>query len=120
MEKIEQDYDYVTGRAVIRLQRFLPMVEKNLRGGVAKGGDYDSYDMDSKLGPGILYLKGGDLTSEIQELGFSPLSSRLDRWIPKFQGSQELLYFPARRAKKGWKALQGAALAACLNVKGSK
>lgn len=103
MEKIEQDYDFVTGRAVIRLPRFLPMVEKNLRGGVAKDG-LGKDSMDSKLGPGILYLKGGDLTPEIQELGFSPLSSRLNRWIPKFQGSQELLYFPAKNNR--WKALQ--------------
>lgn len=87
----------MTGRAVIRLPRFLPMVEKNLRGGVAKDGLGKDYSMDSKLGPGILYLKGGDLTPEIQELGFSPLSSRLNRWIPKFQGSQELLYFPAKK-----------------------
>ena len=99
VEHIAQQYDFVTGRAVIRLPTFLPMVTKNLRGGIASESETDGLDgsrLGSRLGPGILYLKGGDFDEEVQELGFSPLRSRLDRWIPNFDGTQELLYFRAK------------------------
>lgn len=97
VEQITQQYDFVTGRAVIRLPTFLPMVTKNLRGGIASAEfDPDGLDGSRRVGPGILYLKGGDFDEEVQELGFSPLRSRLDRWIPNFEGTQELLYFRAK------------------------
>lgn len=98
VEHIAQQYDFVTGRAVIRLPTFLPMVTKNLRGGIARSetDGLDGSRLGSRLGPGILYLKGGDFDEEVQELGFSPLRSRLDRWIPNFDGTQELLYFRAK------------------------
>ena len=111
VEHISAQYDFVTGRAVIRLPTFLPMVRKNLRGGIAESDGLDGFGESdgSRVGPGILYLKGGDFDEEVQELGFSPLRSRLDRWIPNFQGTQELLYFRAkvpgrqgRRWGQGW------------------
>lgn len=99
VEHIAQQYDFVTGRAVIRLPTFLPMVTKNLRGGIARSetDGLDGSRLGSRLGPGILYLKGGDFDEEVQELGFSPLRSRLDRWIPNFDGTQELLYLKRGR-----------------------
>ena len=101
VEKIQQDYDFVTGRAVIALPQFLPMVEKNLRGGIARSKDREDSNSDNsdgnKVGPGILYLKGGDFDAEVKQLGFTPFRSRLNRWIPNFDGTQELLYFPAKR-----------------------
>ena len=103
VENMAAKYDFVTGRAVTSLPKFIPMVAKNLRGRLARTtaeaedaeGQGRIERVESRCGPGILYLKGGDLREEIQALGFAPrLRSDLDQWIPGYDESDCLLHFP--------------------------
>lgn len=57
-EKLEDQYEFVVSRAVTRLQPFVGWVRNKI-----------SRNSFHPLKNGILYLKGGDLTEEIAELG---------------------------------------------------
>lgn len=56
-EELDQQYNFVVSRAVTRLDRFLPWVEKKLY----------PHDKDFTKG-GMYFLKGGDLHEEISEV----------------------------------------------------
>ena len=53
-QAFKQPVDFVVSRAVTRMEDFVPWVRKNIKN---KGSH--------RLGNGILYLKGGDLTEEL-------------------------------------------------------
>lgn len=53
-QAFKQPVDFVVSRAVTRMEDFVPWVKKNIKN---KG--------THRLGNGILYLKGGDLTEEL-------------------------------------------------------
>ncbi len=55
-EQVRDKYDFVVSRAVTRLAAFHPWVAK-------------SYKAKPAPGAGLYYLKGGDLTDELAELG---------------------------------------------------
>lgn len=55
-EEVKQNFDFVVSRAVTRLGGFYPWVKGKFK-----------KDNNHALDNGILYLKGGDLTEEIQE-----------------------------------------------------
>lgn len=61
VEDLEDRFDFVIGRAVTALPRFLEWVGKNVRKG-----------KKSSLENGILYLKGGDFSEELKELRRQP------------------------------------------------
>ena len=54
VQAFKQPVDFVVSRAVTRMEDFVPWVRKNIKN---KGSH--------RLGNGILYLKGGDLTEEL-------------------------------------------------------
>lgn len=61
VENLEEQFDFVIGRAVTALPQFILWVKNKIRPG-----------FKSPLSNGILYLKGGDFTQEIEVLGISP------------------------------------------------
>ena len=56
IEQYNEKFDFVASRAVTRFPRFVNWVKDNIRSG-----------HKNELVNGILYLKGGDVTSEIQD-----------------------------------------------------
>lgn len=56
-EQVKDKYDFVVSRAVTRMSKFLPLVQNNIK-----------QDNLNVLPNGILYLKGGDLREEMQEI----------------------------------------------------
>ena len=57
-EEIDQQFDFVVTRAVARIKKFLPWVKGKIRP-----------DSKNTIKNGVLFLKGGDLTEEIEESG---------------------------------------------------
>ena len=55
VEQMKNKYDFVVSRAVTRLPEFVPLVRKNI-----------SEKQLNAIPNGIIYLKGGDLTTELQ------------------------------------------------------
>lgn len=85
VEKQEEEYDFVIGRAVIEFKKFVSLTMKN----ISKNGF-------NKLMNGILYLKGGDLAAEL-----APFTSRVVTWNiseffsePYFK-AKKIVYLPA-------------------------
>lgn len=56
-EQVKDKYDFVLSRAVTRMSKFLPLVQNSIK-----------QDNLNVLPNGILYLKGGDLREEMQEI----------------------------------------------------
>ncbi|MDC3336649.1 16S rRNA (guanine(527)-N(7))-methyltransferase RsmG [Flavobacteriales bacterium] len=56
-EQVKDKYDFVVSRAVTRMSKFLPLVQNSIK-----------QDNLNVLPNGILYLKGGDLREEMQEI----------------------------------------------------
>jgi len=56
-EQVKDKYDFVLSRAVTRMSKFLPLVQNSIK-----------QDNLNVLPNGILYLKGGDLRQEMQEI----------------------------------------------------
>lgn len=57
-EKVKSKYDFVLARAVTRMYPFYQLIKKKIR------PDFQAGDLPN----GILYLKGGDLSEELEEL----------------------------------------------------
>lgn len=67
-QAFKQPVDFVVSRAVTRMEDFVPWVKKNIKN---KG--------THRLGNGILYLKGGDLTEEL-----APFPEAEQFWLSQF------------------------------------
>lgn len=61
VEDLDEKFDFVVGRAVTALPKFINWVKTKIRAG-----------SQSSLPNGILYLKGGDFEEEVKELGIEP------------------------------------------------
>lgn len=91
IESHKNTYDFVLGRAVTALPRFIPWVRKNIQAG-----------KKANLENGILYLKGGDISEEINALGIPPtdiyaLNTLYDN---KYCLDKHLIYFKKSALKK--------------------
>lgn len=64
VEELNEKFDFVIGRAVTALPKFISWVKNKVRSG-----------SQSSLPNGVLYLKGGDFAQEIKELGIIPTAS---------------------------------------------
>ncbi|MEM8868013.1 MAG: 16S rRNA (guanine(527)-N(7))-methyltransferase RsmG [Verrucomicrobiota bacterium] len=60
-ESISKQFDFVTGRAVKNLPEYFSWIKGNLRRG-----------QRNSIPNGVLYWKGGDLTTELGEIGIKP------------------------------------------------
>lgn len=83
-EDINDEFDFIIGRAVTALPRFVGWIKNKIRPG-----------SQSNLANGVLYLKGGDITEELIELGVTPTSIyRLsDQFNNEFCHDKCLIYF---------------------------
>lgn len=64
VEDLNEKFDFVVGRAVTALPKFIGWVKPKIRQGSG-----------SELANGVLYLKGGDFSEEIKELGIVPTAT---------------------------------------------
>lgn len=79
-------YDYVVSRAVMRLDALIPLIKKNI-----SGTDKNKYPN------GLVCLKGGDLTDEIESISYSVMDIALsDYFNEPFFETKSLIYVPMK------------------------
>lgn len=86
-EQIDQKFDFIVSRAVTQLKDFYPWIKSKFKKG--RNGDFKN---------GVLYLKGGDLTEELEasklkQIQLFPLS---DIFTEEFFDTKYVVYFPAQ------------------------
>ena len=84
-EKIKGEYDFIISRAVTRMDDFVNWVRKKIR----KKSRHD-------LKNGILYLKGGDLTEELQHFPNATLYSLTDYFDDPFFETKKVVHLPIK------------------------
>ena len=83
-ENVAKDYDFIVSRAVTRLKPFFDWVK-----------DKVSKNQFNDLRNGILYLKGGDLTEELEEFGGKyEQYSLADYFTEEFFETKKVVYVP--------------------------
>ncbi|MEI2421162.1 RsmG family class I SAM-dependent methyltransferase, partial [Arthrospira platensis SPKY2] len=90
-EELESKWDFVLGRAVSELPRFLGWISKNLR----PGGSPD-------LPNGVLYLKGSLYKPELESCGIQPFAVHdigASLQLPYYQ-EKYLIHLDARSVRK--------------------
>lgn len=87
-EQIKGKYDFVVSRAVTRLSRFFPWIRHNFK----------SYHRHSSMPNGLLYLKGGELTEELNESKLKKIKSfELPHYFQEeFFETKKVIYIPAQ------------------------
>jgi 16S rRNA (guanine527-N7)-methyltransferase len=85
-EQIQHKYDFIVSRAVTRLNEFYGWVNRKVKAG-------STHDLDN----GILYLKGGDLTDELNELKKPYSLYNLSNYFTEdFFETKKVVYVPIR------------------------
>ncbi|TAH01357.1 MAG: 16S rRNA (guanine(527)-N(7))-methyltransferase RsmG [Sphingobacteriales bacterium] len=86
-DQIDQKFDFIVSRAVTSLKEFYPWINKKFNITTSKG-----------LKNGVLYLKGGDLSTEIEESGIKrvQLFAIKDFFEEEFFETKYVVYFPAQ------------------------
>lgn len=88
-ETLSETYDFVISRAVTRLKSFLPWLK----------GKWNTTSSKDFL-PGVLYLKGGDLTEELEEINQIYKVYHLSEITPlPFFATKKLVYIPANQSR---------------------
>lgn len=83
-ETLVRKYDFVVSRAVTRMANFYPWVK-----GKIKREDFNEFQN------GILYLKGGDVDEEMEELDRSYVTYHLDDYFKEdFFETKKVVYMP--------------------------
>ncbi|MBN3520515.1 16S rRNA (guanine(527)-N(7))-methyltransferase RsmG [Algoriphagus lutimaris] len=83
-EELVRKYDFVVSRAVTRMINFYPWVKNKIR-----KEDFNEYPN------GILYLKGGDVDEELEELGKSYVVYHLEDYFKEdFFETKKVVYMP--------------------------
>ncbi|MEB2776733.1 16S rRNA (guanine(527)-N(7))-methyltransferase RsmG [Algoriphagus sp. D3-2-R+10] len=83
-EQLVRKYDFVTSRAVTRMANFYPWVKNKIR-----KEDINEYPN------GILYLKGGEVDEEMEELGKSYVVYHLEDYFKEeFFETKKVIYMP--------------------------
>ncbi|HLR50280.1 MAG TPA: 16S rRNA (guanine(527)-N(7))-methyltransferase RsmG [Candidatus Sphingobacterium stercoripullorum] len=83
-EHVKDKYDFIVSRAVTRLSNFIPLIRNKL----------ENKDINA-LSNGILYLKGGDLESEVKEAKVKAELYPLDAYFREdFFETKYVLYIP--------------------------
>lgn len=83
-ENLVRKYDFVVSRAVTRMANFYPWVK-----GKIKREDFNEFQN------GILYLKGGDVDEEMEELDRSYVTYHLDDYFKEdFFETKKVVYMP--------------------------
>ena len=83
-EQLKEKYDFVVSRAVTRLPEFVQWVRKNI-----------SHKQKNALPNGILYLKGGDLTEEINSFKKNIFVQNLSEYFDEeFFETKKIVHLP--------------------------
>jgi len=83
-EQIRDRYDFVVSRAVTRLPEFVPWVQKNI-----------SKKQWNAVPNGIIYLKGGDLSQEVQPFKKNILIQNIGEYFEEeFFETKKIVYLP--------------------------
>ena len=83
-EQLDGEYDFVVSRAVTTLGEFVPWVKGKI-----------SKSQYNKLRNGILYLKGGDLTSELFTFRHKVKTRDISEWFEEeFFETKKVIYLP--------------------------
>jgi len=83
-EQLVRKFDFVVSRAVTRMINFYPWVKNKIR-----KEDFNEYPN------GILYLKGGDVDEELEELGKSYVVYHLEDYFKEdFFETKKVVYMP--------------------------
>lgn len=85
VEDINDTYDFIVSRAVAVMPTFVHWI----KGKVAKKQNHD-------LKNGILYLKGGDLTEELQDYPKATIYSISDFYSEDFFDTKKVVYLPIK------------------------
>ncbi len=84
-EKIKNRFDFIISRAVTQMPRFLPWT---------KGKFKSDTKETTGLAKGILYLKGGDLTEELEGVKNYQIFNLKDYFAEVFFDTKKVLYIP--------------------------
>ena len=82
-QEFKQPVDFVVSRAVTRMEVFVPWVKKNIKN---KG--------THRLGNGILYLKGGDLSEELAPFPKAEQYELTEYFEETFFETKKVVYLP--------------------------
>ena len=82
-QEFKQPVDFVVSRAVTRMEDFVPWVKKNIKN---KG--------THRLGNGILYLKGGDLSEELAPFPKAEQYELTQYFEETFFETKKVVYLP--------------------------
>jgi len=85
VEDINETYDFIVSRAVAAMPTFVHWV----KGRIAK-------KQNNKLKNGILYLKGGDLTAELQNYKTATIYNLNDYFTEDFFNTKKLVHLPMK------------------------
>jgi len=88
VEDINETYDFIVSRAVAVMPTFVHWV----KGRIAK-------KQNNKLRNGILYLKGGDLTAELQKYKTASIYNLSDYFTEDFFDTKKLVHLPKKFKK---------------------
>jgi len=85
VKNLKSKFDFVLGRAVTKMEKFVPLVKKNI--------------LIQKYKSGIIYLKGGDLTYEEERFPNIEIYSLKDRFESNFFETKKIIYIPQNDLK---------------------
>lgn len=85
VENIDGQYDFIVSRAVAQMETFVRWV----KGKVAKKSNHE-------LKNGILYLKGGDLTEELQKYSTAGIYELSDYFEEDFFDTKKVVHLPLK------------------------
>lgn len=89
VENIKGEYDFIVSRAVAAMPTFVHWIE----GKIVKKSNHE-------LQNGILYLKGGDLTEELQGFTKAKIFEISDYFEEDFYETKKVVYLPLKYRKK--------------------
>ena len=88
-EKVKAEFDFIVSRAVTKMDDFVKWIRKKTK----KKNNHD-------LKNGILYLKGGDLTEELQNFPRAVTYSISDFFTDEFFETKKVVYIPLKKRGK--------------------
>lgn len=80
VKNLKSKFDFVLGRAVSKMEKFVPLVKKNI--------------LIQKDESGIIYLKGGDLAYEEERFPNIKIYSLKDKFKSNFFETKKIIYIP--------------------------
>mmetsp|Transcript_14422 Transcript_14422/g.23936 ORF Transcript_14422/g.23936 Transcript_14422/m.23936 type:complete len:298 (-) Transcript_14422:748-1641(-) len=125
-EEYDQKFDFIMGRAVSAVPKFLSFSSHFLNPDRCSGDDDDSRSAETNVDvpratSGLLYLKGGDFTGELQEARISRYSlSAVNQLVPGLESDKSVLYVPTAEVTRFYTNMISARLSESKNRSNKK